>query len=62
MAEVVEESFETEVRRKVVRSAYKIEEVSMMTLIGIPSDIVSLIWNFGSIKFTNTYYRIKALY
>lgn len=31
MAEVVEESFETEVRRKVVRSSYKIEEVSSMT-------------------------------
>lgn len=29
MAEVVEESFETEVRRKVVRSSYKIEEVSI---------------------------------
>ena len=30
MAEVVEESFETEVRRKVVRSAFKIEEVSIV--------------------------------
>lgn len=28
MAETVEESFETEVRRKVTRTAFKIEEVS----------------------------------
>lgn len=28
MADIVEESFETEVRRKTVRTSYKIEEVS----------------------------------
>lgn len=28
MAEMVEESYETEVRRKTVRTSYKIEEVS----------------------------------